>query len=85
MFNNAIIVQVRYIIIETKNLPVLDIAGFFFRVSTQAKAEVLHGLHLSTHAEKETRYIQYGRFFCFNITVSYAYFKVFQVKRIVYM
>jgi hypothetical protein len=30
-------------------------------MSTQVKAEVLLrlGLHLSTHAEKETRYIQY--------------------------
>jgi hypothetical protein len=27
------------------------------------------GLHLTTHAEKEARYIQYGRFFCCNSTV----------------
>jgi hypothetical protein len=61
--------------LKQKNLPVLNITGLFFRMSTQVKAEVLlfphsysgdgigvaHlGLHLSTHAEKETRYIQYG-------------------------
>ena len=43
-FNNTIIVQVRYIIIETK-----EVARIGY-----------NGLHLSTHAEKETRYIQYG-------------------------
>jgi hypothetical protein len=41
VFNNTIIVQVRYIIIETKE---------FGRAL---------GLHLSTRAEKETRYILY--------------------------
>jgi hypothetical protein len=49
------LIQVRYIIIETKEFAVLDITGFFFRMSTQVL-----GLHLSIHAEKETRYIQYG-------------------------
>ena len=32
------------------------------------------GLHLTTRAEKEARYIQYGRFFCCNSTVSYTYY-----------
>ena len=41
-FNNTIIVQVRYIIIETK-----EVARIGY-----------NGLHLSTHAEKETSYIQ---------------------------
>ena len=44
------------LLLKQKNLPVLDITGFFFRMSTQTH----HGLHLNTHAEKETRYIQYG-------------------------
>ena len=47
------------LLLKQKNLPVFDITGFLFRMSTQVKAEV-PGLHLSTHAEKETRYIQYG-------------------------
>ena len=43
----------------------LDITGFFFRIRTHVKALVLHycmhlGLHLSIHAEKETRYMEYG-------------------------
>jgi hypothetical protein len=43
------------LLLKQKNLTVLDITGFFFRMSTQAL-----GLHMSTHTEKETRYIQYG-------------------------
>jgi hypothetical protein len=39
--------------LKQKNLAVLDIAGVFFRIRHL-------GLHLSIHAEKETRYIQYG-------------------------
>jgi hypothetical protein len=64
--------------LKQKNLPVLDITGFFFRIRTQVTALVLRTsaftwvlvrkkkpvmhlvLHLSTRAEKETRYIQYG-------------------------
>ena len=42
-----------YSIIETKEVTVLGITGFFFHMSTQVKAEV-------TNAEKDTRYIQYG-------------------------
>jgi hypothetical protein len=47
------------LLLKQNKFPVLDITGFFFRMSTQVKAEVL-SLHPSTHAEKETRYIQYG-------------------------
>jgi hypothetical protein len=39
--NNTIIVQVRYIIIETKEVAVLDITGFFFRIRTPVTALVL--------------------------------------------
>jgi hypothetical protein len=42
------------LLLKQKNLPVLDITGFFFRICTHLS------LHLSTHAENETRYIQYG-------------------------
>jgi hypothetical protein len=51
------------LLLKQKNLPVLDITGFFFRIRTQVTDGLgaTHlGLHLSTHAEKETRYIQYG-------------------------
>ena len=50
-FNNTIIVQVRYIIIETNE---------FSRIGYNVILFTHLGLHLSTHAEKETRYIQYG-------------------------
>jgi hypothetical protein len=45
------------LLLKQINFRVLHITGLFFRIRTQ----VTHlGLHLSTHAEKETRYIQYG-------------------------
>ena len=50
---SIIIEQVGHITIETKEVAVLDITGFFFRYARHL------GLHVSTHAEKETRYIQY--------------------------
>ena len=42
--NNTIIVQVRYrtLLLIEKNLPVLDITGFFFRIGTQVTALVLY-------------------------------------------
>jgi hypothetical protein len=43
-------------------MPVLDITGFFFHIRTQV---TYLGLQLSTHVEKETRYIQYGRLLLF--------------------
>jgi hypothetical protein len=57
------------LLLKQKNLPVLDITGFFFRIRAQvttlvlrtsAFTRVLMRLHPSTIAEKETRYIQYG-------------------------
>ena len=51
------------VLLKQKNLPVLDITGFFFRMSTQVKAGFL--FPLSTHAEKETCYIQYGKILLF--------------------
>jgi hypothetical protein len=50
------------LLLKQKNLLVLDITGFFFRMSTQVTDL---GIHLSTHAEKETRYIQYGTLLLF--------------------
>jgi hypothetical protein len=41
------------VLLKQKKRPVLDITGFFFRMSTQVNAEVRH---LSTHAEKETSF-----------------------------
>ena len=54
------------LLLKQNKFPVLDITGFFFRMSTQVKAEVL-SLHPSTHAEKETRYIQYGPLLLFHL------------------
>jgi hypothetical protein len=60
--NNTIIVQVRYIIIETKEVARIGYNGFLFphEYSGNGIGATHLGLHLSTHAEKETRYIQYG-------------------------
>jgi hypothetical protein len=53
-----VVVQVRYIIIETKEVARIGYNGFLFPTHL--------GLHLSTHAEKETRYIQYGPLLLFH-------------------
>jgi hypothetical protein len=53
--------NIRYSTIKQKKRPVLDITGFFFRMSTWVR-EVRN---LSTNAEKETRYIQYGQLLLF--------------------
>jgi len=44
------------LLLKQKKLPVLNIKGFLFRMSTHDQVKALS----STHAEKETRYIQYG-------------------------
>ena len=72
-FYNIIIVQVRYIIIESTKSPVLDKMGFFSRIRAHVKALVLRTSDFTwvLMRKKETRYIQYG-LLCFHITVSYA-------------
>jgi hypothetical protein len=55
------------LLLKQKNLPVLDITGFFFRIRTQVTAWLL-----STNAEKEPVISNTVRFFCFNSTVSYT-------------
>jgi hypothetical protein len=47
------------LLLKQKKLSILDITGFFFHMSTRVKVKVHQGLHLSTHVEKETCYIQY--------------------------
>jgi len=61
-FNNTIIVQVRYSIIETKEAARIEYNGFLFphSYSGDGLGATHLDLHLSTRAEKETRYIQYG-------------------------
>jgi hypothetical protein len=51
-----------YIIIETKEFARIGYNGFLFPYSYSGDGlGATHlGVHLSTHAEKETRYIQYG-------------------------
>ena len=51
VFNNTIIVQVRYIIIETKEVARIGYSDFFFRIRT--------------HAEKNPLFIQYGQLLLF--------------------
>ena len=52
------------LLLKRKNLPVLDIMSFFFRIRTQVPALV----------RKKKPVIAYaGHFFCFNSTVSYTY------------
>ena len=59
--NSIIIVQVRYFTIETKEVAVLDIAGFCYHIRTQVKAEVLRKLSFTCALVR------------FNSTVSYTY------------
>ena len=59
------------LLLKQKNLPVLDITGFYFRIRTQVMAFVLR-TSAFTSCGKTPHYIQYGRFFCFNSTVSYT-------------
>jgi hypothetical protein len=60
--HNTIIVQVRYIIIETKECARIGYYGILFphSYSGDGLGTTHLSLNLSTHAEKETRYIQYG-------------------------
>ena len=55
------------LLLKQNNLPVLDITEFFFPHSySGGGVGATHlGLHLSTHAEKETCYIQYGSLLLF--------------------
>jgi hypothetical protein len=51
------------LLLKQKNLSVLDITGFFFRIRIQVTALVLRTsafTRVFIHAEKETGYIQYG-------------------------
>ena len=57
------------LLLKQKNLPVLDITGFFFRMSTNTGSAVT-----SVQMRKKKPVISNtGRFFCFNNTVSYTY------------
>ena len=55
------------LLLKQKNLPVLDITGFFFRIRTQVTALVLR------IRKKKPVISNTGRFFCVNSTVSYTY------------
>jgi hypothetical protein len=51
----------QHIIIETKEVALIGYNVFFSHSYSGDGLGATHlGLHLSTHAEKETRYIQYG-------------------------
>ena len=73
-FNNTIIVQVRYIIIETKELARIGYNGLLFphSYSGDGLGGTHIGLHLSPHAKKKPVISNTGRFLCFNSTVSYT-------------
>jgi hypothetical protein len=62
IFSTALLLyKLDTLLLMQNNLPVLDITGFFFRIwySDDALGATHLGHHLSTHAEKETRYFQY--------------------------
>lgn len=67
-----IIVQVRYITIETKEATRIEYNRLLFPHQYYGEGlGVKHqGLHLSINAEKETCYIKFRQLFCFNSTVS---------------
>ena len=63
------------VLLKQKERPVLDIAGFFFRMSTQAKAKV-HSTKVVTwvRMRKKNHVISNtGKFMCFNNNVSNLY------------
>jgi hypothetical protein len=74
-FNNTIIVQVKYIIIETNEFARIGNNGFLFphSYSGDGLGATHLGHHLSTNTEKKTAISITVRFFCVNCTVSYAY------------
>ena len=74
-FFNTIIVQVRYIIIETKEVARNGYNGYLFphSYSGDGLGATHLGLPLSTHAEKKPAISNTGRFFYFNSTVSHWY------------
>ena len=74
----SLLYKLDILLLKQKKLPVFDITGFFFRIiCAQVKALMHLGLHPSTQAEKETRYMQYGKlFFFFNSsTLSYTSYR----------
>ena len=62
------------LLLKQKNLPVLDIMCFFFRIRTQVTALVLRTSAFTRvlMRKKEPAISNTGHFFCFNSTVSYA-------------
>ena len=56
---NIIIVQVRYITIETKEVAHIGYNEFPFPHYSYSLGEGIGARHLISHAEKETRFIQY--------------------------
>ena len=63
------------LLLKQKNLPVLDITGFFFRIRTRVKAEVRSTKAVTRVLMRKKKPVisNTGRFFCFNSTVSYTY------------
>jgi hypothetical protein len=72
---NIVIVQVRYITFETKEVGRIgyNILHFLHSYSGEDHDDIHLAIHLSIHTGTETRNLQYGPFFfCFNCNVSYA-------------
>ena len=63
------------LLLKQKNLPVLDIMGFFFLIRTQVTALVLctSAFTWVLLQKKKPVISKTGHFFCFNSTVSYTY------------
>ena len=70
---NIVIVQVRYITFETKEVSRIGYNMLLFphSYSGEDHGDIHLGFHLSIHTGKETRYFQCGPFlFCFNCSAS---------------
>jgi hypothetical protein len=61
--------------LKQKKRPVLDITGFFFRMSTQVKAEVRSTKAVTRVQMRKKKPVisNTGNLFCFNNNVSYLY------------
>jgi hypothetical protein len=63
------------LLLKKKNRPVLDITGFFFRMSTQVKAEVRSTKAVTRVQMRKKKPVisNTGKFFCFNNNVYNVY------------
>jgi hypothetical protein len=76
LFFQHLLYKLDTLLLKQKNLPVLDITGFFFRIHTHVTALVLRTSAFTWVLVRKKKPVisNTGRFFCFNSTVSCTFF-----------